>query len=208
MAVPDPAKPDDVVEAILLTVFGGDSLVLHAFVIASWALAWYALAASAHRHARGMYTRVSRTPAAVRSAAAVRTVITALVQAVYLGLSFFVAGHLNHTIRETEGPGDVDLTTWFTPPADPLGDPVFWMWFTVAGILVWCGWWSGVGMDGDITPFHPVAWFLFACGGVAVLVLLPVHREMGVLALVYVVSAVLSLYLPRSCTRVWGRRPA
>ncbi|MEU8779176.1 hypothetical protein [Streptomyces sp. NPDC048606] len=208
MGVPDPAKPDDLVEAFLVSVFGGDSLVLYVFVLVSWALAWYALAASAHRRARGLYERVARTPAAVRSEAAIRTVVTALVQTLYLALSYFIAGHLNHTFRESHGPADVDLTRWFVPPSDPLGDPVFWMWFTVAGILVLCGWWSGLGLDGDITPFHPVAWFLFSCGTVAVLILLPLHREMGLLALVYVVSAVLSLYLPRSCTRVWRRSPA
>lgn len=58
-------------------------------------------------------------------------------------------------------------------------------------------------MTGGITPFRPIAWFHFACGTVAVPVLLLANREMALLALVHVVTAVLSLYLPRTCAASW-----
>lgn len=202
MAMPDPAKPDDLVEAFLTSVFGPHSLVLYAFIVVTWLLAWYSLASAAHRRARGAYARAAAVPAVRRARAASYTVLTPLVQAVYLALSYFIAARLEPAMSKYEGPADVDVTTWLTPAADPTGTPTFWIWFTVALLLVASGWWSTGEIDG-ITPFHPIAWFLFACGAVAVPVLLMLNFEMALLTLVYVVTAVLALYLPRTCAEAW-----
>jgi hypothetical protein len=144
----------------------------------------------------------------MRVRAAFWALATPVVQAVYLALSYFIATHLNKAISETEGPADVDVSTWFSPPESPMQDPVFWMWFAVAVALVASGWWSALGMYGEITPFHPIAWFLFACGGVAIPILLYVNEQMGWLSLIYVGTAIFSLYMPKSCVKVWQERPA
>jgi hypothetical protein len=128
-----------------------------------------------------------------------------LVQAVYLALSYFIATHLGKSMSETNGPGDVDVSTWFSQPEAPMQDPVFWLWFGVALLFVISGWWSALN-DGNISPFHPIAWFLFGCGGIATLVLFPLNRPMGWLSLTYVIAAALSLYMPNYCAKSWWKR--
>ncbi|WP_320067660.1 hypothetical protein [Micromonospora sp. RTGN7] len=203
MAIPDPPQPDDMYKAVLETIFGPDSWVLYVFVFAFWILAWYQWMKSMHVGARSAYTRVSGIPAAARVGAAFWAFVTPIVQAAYLALSYFIGSHLNKSVSESEGPGDVDVATWFAPPADPLRDWVFWFWFVVAVLLVVSGWLSPLSFDGDATPFHPVAWFMFCCGGVATLVLFAANRQLGWLSLIYVLLAVFSLYLPRSCVKSW-----
>jgi hypothetical protein len=206
MAVPDPAKPDDIVEAIVASVFGPHSLVLYVFVVVTWLLAWYTLVKAAHRRTRDAYARASAVPGVQRVRATLYSLVTPLVQAVYLALSYFIAAHLEPAIRETEGPADVDVTTWLAPADDPTQSPSFWIWFAVALLLVASGWWSALGMYGEITPFHPIAWFLFCCGAVTVPLLLLLNKAMALLGLVYLVTAVLALYLPRTCAQAWRTR--
>ncbi|MER7486597.1 hypothetical protein ABTY20_12010 [Streptomyces sp. NPDC126497] len=206
MALPDPAKPDDITEAIVASVFGPHSLVLHVFVVASWLLAWYALARTAHRRARSAAARVSAIPGAQRVRAAFYAAVTPVVQAVYLALSYFIAAHLESAMRTYEGPADVDVAAWLAPADDATQSPVFWMWFTVGFLLVVSGWWGALDPQTETTPFHPIAWFLFSCGAFSVPVLLFLNQTMSILALVYVVTAFWALYLPRTCVRAWRTR--
>ncbi|WP_405696094.1 hypothetical protein [Streptomyces sp. NBC_01185] len=203
MAITDFTKPDDLVEAFLASVFGPHGLVLYVFVVATWLLAWYALAAAAHRRTRDACARSAAVPGVRRARTAFCTALTPLARAVHLALSYFVAARLEPVTRETERPADVDVSTWLVPAADPTGTPAFRIWFTAALLLVASGWWSAGDVTGGITPFRPIAWFHFACGTVAVPVLLLANREMALLALVHVVTAVLSLYLPRTCAASW-----
>ncbi|WP_406461484.1 hypothetical protein OHB07_06960 [Streptomyces sp. NBC_00111] len=184
MAITDFTKPDDLVEAFLASVFGPHGLVLYVFVVAAWLLAWYALAVAAHRRTRDACARSAAVPGVRRARAAFCTALTPLARAVHLALSYFVAARLERPHRHS-------------------GTPAFRIWFTAALLLVASGRWSAGDVTGGITPFRPIAWFLFACGTVAVPVLLLANREMALLALVHVVTGVLSLYLPRTCAASW-----
>lgn len=203
MAVPDPPKPDELAEAIVASFFGADSAVLHLFVLGTFLLAWYSLARAAHRRGRDAYMRVSAIPAVRRARAGVYTLVTPAAQVAYLVLSWYIASRIEPMMTQYEGPDDVDMTTWLDPMEDPTGTPGFWIWFTISCGLVASGWWSAVGLRGDITPFHPIFWSFFVFGVVAALVLAALNPVMAGLALVYVVAAALALYLPRTCVRAW-----
>jgi hypothetical protein len=206
VAIPDPTQPFDIQKALVGSIFGHDSLVLYVFVLLSCAWTWYVWAKSTHNRLRDVYTKVMDVPVGMRVMAAFWAIAIVVAHTAYLTLSYFIASHLQKSIAETAGPASVDVSTWFSPAESPMQDPLFWLWLVTACLLVASGWWSALN-DGEITLFHPIGWFLFSCGGIATLIMFLLNKQLGWLSLTYVVSAVLSQYLPGRGVESWRKRP-
>lgn len=206
MVIPDPTQPDDIKKAVVGYIFGQDSPVLYFFVLLSCAWTWYSCVKSTHDRVQDAYTKVMAIPVGVRIVAAFWGIAIVAVQTVYLSLSYFIAAHLQNAMAQAAGPASIDVSTWFSPADSPMQDPVFWLWFVTSALLIVSGWWSALN-DGEITVFHPIGWFLFCSGGIATLVMFLLNEQMGWFSLVYVVSAVLSQYLPGRGVVSWRKRP-
>ncbi|MFF3372083.1 hypothetical protein ACFYXF_03895 [Streptomyces sp. NPDC002680] len=199
MVAPDPVEPDDIYKAILETIFGPDSFILYLAVIGMALHAWFAWLRSTRSGLRVLYAKASEIPAAVRLMSMVALFATLVIQTLFLVLSYFLAAHLPRAFAETDRPADVDVTMWLNTPESPLHERAFQIFFGLTVLFVIFSWWASSNVEARCSP---VALCMATFGVVTVLVLFfraDGNSQMSLVALIYLLIALLALYAPGWC---------
>jgi hypothetical protein len=92
VGVPDPATPDDVIRSTLEWAFGSGSVVVAAFVVANFLLAWFTVARSVHRKVRTLH-RLSLERIERRTSILPTLAVGAVVQVVYIVVSYLLGDY-------------------------------------------------------------------------------------------------------------------